>query len=578
MSTMNSPASPSRSRRAVALLATALVLAVGPLTTIGAQPASALDNGVAITPPMGWNTWNSFGCGISEQLIRTAADNLVSSGMKDAGYDTVIVDDCWFDPQRDAQGNIHGDPVRFPGGMKALGDYIHSKGLKFGIYEVPTDKTCAQRQTKNPYPGATGSQGHEQQDADSFAAWGVDYLKYDWCSPDKTLDQQVAAFSTMRDALHNTGRQIVYSINPNSFHADKTGATYDWSAVANMWRTTEDISADWDQAKTSNSYSMGVMDIVGYNGRLGSQAGPGHWNDPDMMEVGVGSLSDPVLARSHFSLWAQMASPLVAGNKLTTMTSDIKGVLTNHDVIAVDQDSLGRQARIVTDSDTQLLTVRELAGGDRSVTLTNTGASTATVSTTVAELGIAGAPSYTVKNLWTGASSSTTGALSASLASHETAMYRITPGGTISTVQAPPADGTYEIASATSPAQVIDDPNSSLENSKQLLTWDRNNNDNQRWILTANPDGTYAVKNKVSGKCFDIRGGSTAAGAAVIQYTCDSAKPNQKFALTPAGNNGYKLVAQSSGLAVTPSGSVKNSVLTQQPVATGQAWTLIRTS
>ncbi|MET9612239.1 alpha-galactosidase [Kitasatospora indigofera] len=573
MSTMKSPTSPSR--RSVALLATALVLAVGPLTTIGAQPASALDNTVAVTPPMGWNTWNSFGCGISEQLIHTAADNLVSSGMKDAGYDTVIVDDCWFDPNRDAQGNLHGDPVRFPGGMKALGDYIHSKGLKFGIYEVPTDLTCAQR--LGNYPGATGSQGHEQQDADSFAAWGVDYLKYDWCSPVGTLDEQVAAFSTMRDALHNTGRPIVYSINPNSYHADKTGATYDWSAVANMWRTTEDISATWDKHKTSNSYSMGVMDIVHINGRLGRQAGPGHWNDPDMMEVGVGSMSETEY-RSHFSLWAQMASPLVAGNVLTTMTPAVKGILTNHDVIAVDQDSLGRQARIVADSDTELVTVRELSGGDRSVTLTNTGETTATVSTTIAELGIAGAPSYTVKNLWTGASSSTTSALAATLAPHETAMYRITPGGTISTTQAPPANATYEIGSATAPGQVIDDPNNSTSNNTQLITWDRKNGNNQRWVLTANADGSYAVKNKVSGKCLDIRGGSTAAGAAVIQYTCDSAKSNQKFTLTPAGNNGYKLVAQSSGLAVTPSGSVKGSLLTQQPVATGQAWTLVRTN
>lgn len=270
MSTMKSPTSSSRSRRSVALLATALVLAVGPLTTIGAQPASALDNGVATTPPMGWNTWNSFGCGISEQLIRDSADTLVSSGMKDAGYDTVIVDDCWFDPNRDAQGNIHGDPVRFHSGMKALGDYIHSKGLKFGIYEVPTERTCGQ--SNNQYPGSTGSQGHEQQDADSFAAWGVDYLKYDWCAKTGTLDEQVAAFGKMRDALHNTGRPIVYSINPNSFHDDKTGATYDWSAVANMWRTTEDISAAWDKHKTTNSYSMGVMDIVHINGRLGGQA------------------------------------------------------------------------------------------------------------------------------------------------------------------------------------------------------------------------------------------------------------------------------------------------------------------
>ena len=575
MSNVNSPAFTSRSRRTVALLATALVLAVGPLTTIGPQPASALDNGVAIPPPMGWNTWNSFGCSINEQLIRDSADNLVSSGMKAAGYDTVIVDDCWFDPQRDAQGNIHGDPVRFPTGMKALGDYIHSKGLKFGIYEVPTDLTCAQR--LGNYPGATGSQGHEQQDADSFAAWGVDYLKYDWCSPAGTLDEQVAAFSKMRDALHNTGRPIVYSINPNSYHDDKTGATYDWSAVANMWRTTEDISATWDKHKTANSYSMGVMDITHINGRLGRQAGPGHWNDPDMMEVGVGSMSETEY-RSHFSLWAQMASPLVAGNKLNTMTPAVKEILTNPDVIAVDQDSLGRQARIVADSDTELVTVRELANGDRSVTLTNTGDTAATVSTTVTELGIDGAPSYTVKNLWAGTSSTTTGPLAATLAPHESAMYRITPAGQISPVQALPANGTYEIGSATAPGQLIDDPDKSTANNTQMATWDRDNGNNQRWTLTANADGTYAVKNKASGKCLDIRGGSTAPDAAVIQYTCDTTRGNQKFALTRAGSDTYKLVAQHSGLAVAPSGTTKGSVLTQKAVADAQAWTLTRTT
>ena len=572
-----SPASRSRSRsrRTIALLATALVLAVGPLTTVGAQPASALDNGVAVTPPMGWNTWNSFACTINEQLIRDSADVLVSSGMKAAGYDTVIVDDCWFDPQRDAQGNIHGDPVRFPSGMKALGDYIHSKELKFGIYEVPTALTCGQG--NGQYPGATGSQGHEQQDADTFAAWGVDYLKYDWCAKEGTLDEQVAAFSKMRDALHSTGRPIVYSINPNSFHDDKTGATYDWSAVANMWRTTEDITATWDKHKTANSYSMGVMDITHINGRLGRQAGPGHWNDPDMMEVGVGNMSVTEY-RSHFSLWAQMASPLVAGNKLNTMTPAVKEILTNHDVIAVDQDSLGRAARIVADSDTELVTVRELANGDRSVTLTNTGETAAAVSTTVAELGVAGAPSYILKNLWTGASSTTTGALATNLAPHESAMYRITPGGPISSAQALPASGTYEIGSATTPGQVIDDPNNSTANNTQIITWDRKNGNNQRWALTANADGTYAVKNKVSGKCLDIRGASTAAGTAVIQYSCDPTKPNQKFALTPAGTEGYKLVAQSSGLAVTPAGTTKGTPLTQQPVANGQVWTFTRTN
>ncbi|WP_371501797.1 alpha-galactosidase [Kitasatospora sp. NBC_00374] len=570
---MPAPRRSHRSRTA-ASLATALVLAVGPLATVGAQPASALDNGVALTPPMGWNTWNSFGCNISEQLIHDSADALVASGMKEAGYDTVVVDDCWFDPRRDAQGDIHGDSTRFPGGMKALGDYLHARGLKFGIYQVPTDRTCAQR--NNAYPGSTGSQGHEQQDANTFAAWGVDYLKYDWCSPAGTLDEQIAAFKAMRDALHNTGRPIVYSINPNSFHADKTGASYDWSAIANMWRTTEDISSTWDKHKVTNTYSMGVMDIVHFNGYLGRQAGPGHWNDPDMMEVGVPGMSEDEY-RSHFSLWAQMASPLVAGNKLAGMTPAVRDILTNRAVIGVDQDSLGRAARIVADSDTELVTVRELAGGDRSVTLTNTGGSTATVTTGASELGIAGAPSYTVRNLWTGASTTTTGALAATLAPHATAMFRITPNGAISPVQPAPANGAYEIA-ATGPGQVMDDPGASLIRGTQMITYGRKRGTNQRWILTADADGTYALKNKASGLCLDIYNGDTTAGTAVIQWTCDSAKSNQKFTLTPAGAAGYTLVAKNSGLAVTPSGTTDNSPLTQQPPTAGRTWSFTRTN
>ncbi|MEU8518815.1 alpha-galactosidase [Streptomyces sp. NPDC048577] len=567
-----SPRTSPRRRRAT-LLATALVLSVVPLSTLGAPSAAAVDNDVALTPPMGWNTWNSFACHIDEELIRDSADRLVSSGMKDAGYDTVVIDDCWFDPQRDAAGNLRAAPDRFPSGMKALGDYLHSKGLKFGIYQVPTALTCAQR--NHAYPGATGSQGHEQQDANTFASWGVDYLKYDWCSSEGTLDEQIAGFAKMRDALADTGRPIVYSINPNSFH-EKTGATYDWSSIANLWRTTEDIAPAWDRNRV-NAYGMGVLDITRINGPLGSQAGPGHWNDPDMMEVGVGSMK-PEEYRSHFSLWAQMAAPLMAGNKLADLTPEIRDILTNHEVIAVDQDGLGKAARIVTQSDTQLLTVRELEGGDWSVTLTNTSAGLVTVTTSVAELGIAGASTYTVRELWSGTTTATNGTLSATLASHATAMYRITPGGPIDPVQAPPTDGTFEIALADTPAQVMDDPASSGADNTQMIVWDRKHGTNQRWILTRNADGTYAVKNKASGLCLDIRGSFTTAGTAVIQWPCGSGKSNQKFSLQPVGAHAYKLVAQNSGLAVTASGTTRGSALTQQGSASDQTWTFIRTS
>ena len=303
-------------RRLKTLLAAALLLLSGTATIIPASAAQALENGVARTPPMGWNSWNTFGCNINETLIRGMADAIVNSGMRDLGYQYVVVDDCWFNPNRDSAGNLQGDPTRFPSGMKALGDYLHGKGLKFGIYQVPVDKTCAQY--FNSYPGATGSQGHETQDARQFAAWGVDYLKYDWCSPNGTINDQVATFAKMRDALAAAGRPIVYSINPNSIHA-KTGPQRNWGDVANMWRTTEDITNAWDTGQT-NGYPMGIQNIVNVTVPLAGYARPGAFNDPDMMEVGRGGMTDTEM-RSHFALWAVMASPLIAGNDLRSPLS-----------------------------------------------------------------------------------------------------------------------------------------------------------------------------------------------------------------------------------------------------------------
>ncbi len=583
------PGATRRHRAITALAASAALLSSVAGIQLGAAPeAGAAANGVALTPPMGWNTWNSFGCNISDQLIKDSADTIVSSGMKAAGYQYVVVDDCWMADQRDADGKLLPHPTRFPGGMKALGDYLHAKGLKFGIYQSPTDKTCEQRLHNRP---GTGSLGHERQDAETFAEWGVDYLKYDWCSKEGTLESQKQQFSLMRDELARataasaaaTGlseRPIVYSINANSWFDTNTGATFDWSSIANLWRTTEDIKNAWSKGQDTR-YGEGVLDITRYNGPLGSQAGPGHWNDPDMLEVGVtkdGKSLTPDEARSHLALWAQMAAPLMAGNKLTEMTEDTRSILTNQNVIAIDQDSLGKAARIVADSATQLLTVRELAGGDRSVTLTNTADTTATVTTSVAELGLAGAPGYTVKDVWAPAgtpSTTTTGALSATLAPHATALYRITPNGTISPDQAAPATGTYEIASATRPSQVLDKGTLS-DNGSQLITWERKRNTNQAWILTANGDGTYSVKHKISGKCLDVDNISKSAGAKVIQYTCNG-QSNQKFTPTADGANQYKLIAKHSGLAVTPSGTANGSLLTQQAPAAAQSWTFIKT-
>ncbi|MFB9545784.1 alpha-galactosidase, partial [Micromonospora sagamiensis] len=362
------------------MLATSVADAV-----IAPRPAQALNNGVARTPPMGWNTWNTFGCNINETLIHQMADAIVNNGLRDLGYRYVVVDDCWFNPDRDAQGNLQAHPQRFPSGMKALGDYLHSRGLLFGIYQAPLEQTCAQY--FDAFPGSTGSLGHEYQDARQFAAWGVDYLKYDWCSPTGTMDDQVARFGIMRDALAATGRPIVYSINPNSIH-DKTGPRRNWSDVANLWRTTEDITNAWNTGQT-NGYPMGIQNIVDVNVPLAGYAAPGGFNDPDMLEVGNGGMNDTEM-RSHFALWAMMAAPLMMGNDLRSASAATLTILKNHHLVAINQDSLGLQGVQVSHDGTRRILAKRLADGDVAVALFNQGGTTTTVSTTAAAIGKTG--------------------------------------------------------------------------------------------------------------------------------------------------------------------------------------------
>ncbi|MEO6089647.1 MAG: glycoside hydrolase family 27 protein, partial [Umezawaea sp.] len=412
---------------------------------IGPRSAQALDNGVARTPVMGWNTWNTFGCDISEALIRQTVDALAGNGMAALGYQYVVVDDCWFNPSRDAQGDLQAQPTRFPSGMKALGDYIHGKGLKFGIYQVPVDKTCAQY--FNSFPGATGSRGHEEQDARQFAAWGVDFLKYDWCSPEGTLEQQVAAFAKMRDALAATGRPIVYSINSNSVH-DKTGPLRNWGDVANMWRTTEDITNRWDTGSDGSSF-MGVQNIVNVTVPLAPYAGPGGFNDPDMLEVGNGGMTDTE-QRSHFAMWAMMAAPLIAGNDIRSASAATLAILKNADLIAVDQDPLGLQATQVSNDGTRRVIAKRLANGDVAVALLNQGSTTTTISTTASAIGKTG-NSFGLRDLWTGTASSTSGAISAGVPAHGTAVFRVSGGGLA------PAPTTFSLRSESA-GRCLDSP------------------------------------------------------------------------------------------------------------------------
>ena len=277
---------------------------------------------LAKTPPMGWNSWNKFSCNIDETIIKEVADAMVSNGMKDAGYEYIVIDDCW-QIDRDKEGNIIADPKRFPSGMKALADYVHSKGLKFGLYSDAGTLTCQ---------GRPGSRGYEFQDARTYASWGVDYLKYDWCSHGKQTTEP--SYITMRDALYKAGRPIVFSICEWG-----KSKPWEWAGeVGHLWRTTSDIINCFD----CNVYwgGIGVIQIIDLQTEIRKYSGPGHWNDPDMLEIGNGALS-PDENKTHFAMWCMLSAPLMAGNDIRNMPKDIGDILTNKELININQDPKG---------------------------------------------------------------------------------------------------------------------------------------------------------------------------------------------------------------------------------------------
>ncbi|MEV6107938.1 CBM35 domain-containing protein [Streptomyces sp. NPDC051940] len=388
---------------ALAALATVAATAVTVLVTAAAPPALALENGLARTPPMGFNNWNTTHCTgtFNEEMIKGVADTFVAQGLKDVGYQYVNIDDCWALPSRDSAGDLVPDPVRFPNGIKAVADYVHARGLKFGIYTSAGTKTC----NTNGFPGALG---HEQQDAALFASWGVDYLKYDNCN-NQGVDAQ-SRYTAMRDALAATGRPIVYSIC-------EWGQNKPWlwaQGVGNLWRTTGDISDNWTS----------MIGKAHTNDDLAPYAGPGNWNDPDMLEVGNGGMTATEY-RTHFSLWAMMAAPLLIGSDIRSASATTLSILKNTDVIALDQDPLGRQATIVSSAGGLVVYSKPLANGDRAVALLNETSATATVSTSASAAGLGGSSSYRLTDLWTKAVSTTTGSISASVPAHGTTVFRL---------------------------------------------------------------------------------------------------------------------------------------------------------
>jgi alpha-galactosidase len=362
-------------------------------------------NGLANTPPMGWNSWNKFGCNVSDAMIRGMADAMVSSGMAKAGYQYINIDDCWQQVGRDA--NKHVRPTSSFPDMKALADYLHSKGLKLGVYSDRGTKTCG---------GREGAHGYETMDATDYAAWGVDYLKYDNCFPAPGSDIK-QDYENMRDALVKSGRDIVFSICAWEF--------FEWSpSTGNLWRTTLDIKDKWSR----------MLEMYDGNVVLAKYAKPGSWNDPDMLEVGNGGMTDTEY-RSHMSLWTIMAAPLISGNDLRTMSAATKAIIMAPEIIAVDQDSLGMQGlKVRDDGNSEVLSKIMVGANVRTVALFNRGESVSTIKVSWSEIGLPTGKA-TVRDLWaTKDLGEFVGSYSVSVPSHGTAMLRITSGTTTSLV------------------------------------------------------------------------------------------------------------------------------------------------
>ena len=385
-------------------------------------------------PPMGWNSWNS-GIPLTERTVEQTIDAMVSSGMRDAGYRYVNLDAGWAAPTRDADGNLRADPDRFPHGIAALAQYAHDRGMYLGIYHSPFNQGCGQ----DPRIGAAG---HERADAQAFANWGVDYLKYDWCRLQAGHSEQVEYFLAMRDALRASGRHIVYSINPNSSGDPDAGSEYDWSHIADVSRDASDLVPAWGDADLWSEGLEGVSQEFTAAGPVAPRSGPAHVNDPDMLVVGIPwaafATTHPTMAlgpsrpdltdaeqRAHFSLWAMLAAPLLAGNDVRSMTQQTRDILTNRDVIAIDQDSLLVQGLPLPNDDRVI--VKPLADGAAAVALFNADPAPVSIRTDATTIGLSAANCFLVRDLWAHTDATTTGDVEATVPGHGVAMLRVTP-------------------------------------------------------------------------------------------------------------------------------------------------------
>jgi len=376
---------------------------------------------LALTPPMGWNSWNVFQTNINEKMIKEIADAMVSSGMQKAGYNYLVLDDGWMAMERDKNGDLVADPKKFPNGMKALSDYVHGKGLKFGLYNCAGTKTCA---------GYPGTHGFEIQDARYYASQGVDYLKFDWCSSDGLNAKE--AYTNMSKAIRAAGRPMIFSLCEWG-----NNKPWEWAKnVGQLWRTTGDIYDCFDCTKNNGSWSAhGVMKILDMQKNLRIYAGPGHWNDPDMLEVGNGGMKFSE-NRAHFSIWCMLAAPLISGNDLRKMSKETTDVLTNTDVIAVNQDKLGIQGFKYAVRDSVEIWFKPLLKNNWAVCFLNRTSTAKQIEFNwklenvndgfSGRKLIAVKTNYKIKNLWTKNETGTTKeTLTITVPSHDVLMYRL---------------------------------------------------------------------------------------------------------------------------------------------------------
>ncbi|XP_031405460.1 alpha-galactosidase-like isoform X3 [Punica granatum] len=362
-----------------------------------------VENGLGRTPPMGWNSWNHFHCHIDEKLIKETADAMISTGLSSLGYQYINIDDCWGELNRDSEGNLVAKASTFPSGIKALTDYVHSKGLKLGIYSDAGTQTCSKTMP--------GSLGHEEQDAKTFESWGIDYLKYDNCNNPGTSPKE--RYPIMSKALLKSGRPIFFSLCEWGEEDPATWA----SSIGNSWRTTADISDNWNS----------MTSRADQNDRWASYAGPGGWNDPDMLEVGNGGMTTEEY-RSHFSIWALAKAPLLIGCDIRAMENATPDLLSNKEVIDVNQDKLGVQGKKVKRDGDLEVWAGPLSGGRVAVVLWNRSSSRATITAHWSDIGLSPTTVVDARDLWRHSTqASVKGQISADLDSHACKMYVLTP-------------------------------------------------------------------------------------------------------------------------------------------------------